>query len=168
MFFTIIGYAFLVFFILFLLQIFVENIMKPKSGDKFIFSFYVITPMIIFIFVLLFDFLNEIPIEKAVITYLLFFVISSSWVATYPGIYAACPTLIIALVIHKNKNGTQLEELKELLHLKENSTERIEDAMHDKLIRKNGLRIELTLIGRGVFKFYEIYRRVLGLKLDTI
>ena len=168
MFFTIIGYAFLAFFILFLLQILVENFMKPKSEDKFIFSFYVFIPMIIFIVVLLFDFLNEIPIEKVVVTYLLFFVISSTWISTYPGIYAACPTLIIAWVVYKNKNGTQIEELKELLRLRENSTERIEDAMHDKLIRKNGLHIELTLIGRGVFKFYKIYRRVLGLKLDTI
>ena len=168
MFFTIIGYAFLAFFILFLLQILIENFMKPKSEDKFIISLYVITPMIIFIVVLLFDFLNEIPTEKVVVTYLLFFVISSTWVATYPGIYAACPTLIIALVIHKNKKGTQLEELKELLRLRENSTERIEDAMHDKLIRKNGLHIELTLIGRVVFKFYKIYRRILGLKMDTI
>ena len=75
---------------------------------------------------------------------------------------------IVITIKYENKNGTQLEELKELLRLRENSTERIEDAMHDKLIRKNGLHIELTLIGRGVFKFFKIYRRVLGLKLDTI
>lgn len=164
----IIGTTFALFFILFLFQIILARLIKPLNEDKSIILLYVALPMLLFAGGCLFHFFGRVSLREAVLIYLLFFVISSSWVASYPAIYANCPTLIISWVIVRNSHGATVEELQDLLSLKQNSTERINDAVHDKLIRKNGEKVEITLRGRVVFLFFKFYRKALGLNTDAL
>lgn len=161
--------AFLAMGCLFCIQIIVAHIAQTRNEDKFIILLYVILPALAFIFLWTQQFYGwGIDACEAVMAYLIFFVISISWVASYPAIYAACPTLMMTFIIHKSKQGSTLEDLRKQLGLKNNSTERIKDATHNRLIKRNGENIELTSLGLLVFKFFRAYRRILGLKMDTI
>lgn len=161
--------AILAFAFMFVLQLIIARLVKPHSDDRFIISFYVILPLFLFVVLFTQNFFGFIETPVAILTYLLFFVIAASWVASYPAIYAACPTLVISFIIEKNKNtGTTLQELRAVLALKQNSTERIEDAIRNNLIRKEGEYIGLTLLGKLVFTFFSAYRRLLGLPMNTL
>ena len=166
--FSVIWAAFGIFFAMFLMQMLVQRFYKPVSEDKFIIGYFALLPFLCFIGLLAFRFFGLVPVDYAVMTYLLFFVISSSWVASYPAVYAVCPTLIMSYVIDRNKTGTPAQEIVALLSLKQNSQDRIEDAVHDKWITKTGDKVQLTWIGRTALCFFTTYRRLLGLKLETL
>lgn len=165
---TIIAYGISAFAVMFLVQIVVARLYRPVSEDKFIILLYTVIPTILALAVMLSQYDNWEGFTTVLLSFLLYFVISSSWVASYPAVYAVCPTLIMSFVIDRNKTGTSVQEIRDLLALKQNSKERLEDAIHDKWVRKNGDKIELTSLGRMFLWFFTTYRRVIGLKLETL
>lgn len=168
MFLDVISWAIGLFLIFFCFQILLSRLFRPTSEDKFIIFLFVIIPFVGFLGTMGFYLINDLELLRPVLVYLLFFVISSSWVASYPAVYAICPTLVISYVAAKKAKGTDLKELRQILGLKENSVDRIEDAIHDKWIRKNGTQVELTGIGRAFYLFFRTFRQIIGLKLETL
>jgi hypothetical protein len=160
--------AFAAFAVVFLLNILSARVYRPKSEDKYVFLHYLILPSLVFIALLSFRLFGWMEIEQAVLAYLLYFVIASSWVASSPAIYASCPSLNIALLIRKNKKGTSLEDLRGWLLLKQNSTERIEDAVDGGLISREEDHLKLTPIGKILFTFFNLYRKALGLTTEPL
>ena len=156
------------FLLLLLVQIWLGHFFKPKSEDKFILGLYVILPFVLFMLLLSLDFGGWLNFKMGCLAYFLFFVICSSWVASYPALYASCPTLIISLLVAKTKTGVTLDELHGALSLKQNSIDRIEDAMHDRLVKKTGSGLEMTRFGQILFAFFKTYRKILSLPMDTI
>lgn len=99
--------------------------------------------------------------------YPLFFFLCAAWIASYPAIYAACPTLLIAYYA-KNQNGVSVPELESRLHLKENSMERVSDAFNNGLISREGKTIKLTRHGQLFLWAFSFYRKVIGRKMSTL
>lgn len=167
--FEMVGAAFAAFVFLFFVQISIAAVFRPVSEDKFIILLFTILPFLVFLVALGFQFFNLCSVDQGVAGYLLFFVISSSWVASYPAVYAVCPTLIISYVIYRSpRDGVSLQELRDLLQLKQNSDDRILDAVHDKWITKSGDVVMLTSFGRTVLWCFRTYRRLLGARLETL
>ncbi len=165
---AVVCYALLAFLILFGFQIVISRLMKPRSEDKFIIALFVLLPIPIFLFFAWNDFFGTLTLTQGFLAYILFFVLASSWVASYPAIYAVCPSLIMSYVIEKNQKGTSLEEIRQLLQLKQNSVARIDDAVNHRWIEKTGDKLQLTGYGRTFLRFFQIYRRILGLNLDPL
>lgn len=165
---TVIFTAFGAFLLFFLAQIVLARVTKPRSEDRFIVLHWVLLPMGLFGASWGLDFSHLARPADALAAYLLFFVLASSWVASYPVIYGVCPTLIISLVVRLDKSGTPFGRFKELLGLHHNSMERIDDAVHDSLIRVKDGAVTLTPMGRLILAFYKLYRGLLGLPLDPL
>lgn len=158
------------FFGMFVLQAIVARIIKIKSEDKFIIGLFVGFPALVMVGMMVAS--QTVPgfwpLEDIVLTYLLFFVIASSWVASYPAVYASCPTLIMSYIIANRPEGTARADFHKWLKLKENSVERIDDAMRESLIRLKGQNVELTGTGRAMYLFFSNYKRFLGLHRETL
>ncbi|MGE4132098.1 MAG: hypothetical protein AB7F86_10710 [Bdellovibrionales bacterium] len=148
----------------------VARITRPKSEDKFIFLHYVIAPFGLFsaALVTILALGIEAPIYELICAYCLYFVISSGWVASYPALYASCPTLIISYIIDHEKNGVAPLEFQRWMKLKQNSEDRIHDALQGGLIGTEGATIYLKPVGRLLYFFFSAYKAVLGLKRETL
>ena len=167
--FETIGAAVAAFGLLFIIQICIAAVFKPVSEDKFIILLFTVIPFLLFVLALTFRFFDLCAVDQGVASYLLFFVISSSWVASYPAVYAVCPTLIISYMIYRcPSDGISLAQLRQLLQLKQNSDDRIVDAVHDKWISRSGDVVKLTPFGRTVLWGFKTYRRLLGATLETL
>lgn len=167
--FEMIGWAFAAFFVLFALQICIAFKYKPVSEDTFILLLFTVTPFLLFLLALCFRFFSFFSVEDGIAGYLLFFVLCSSWVASYPAVYAACPSLLISYLIYRCPDeGISLHEISEIIQLKQNSDDRIDDAVHDKWITKSGDVIELTRFGQIALCCFRVYRRLLGASLETL
>lgn len=159
----------LCFLFVLVLQMVLAKVFKPPvSEDTFILFLFVLFPLVMFICLWCLDFCGLVSPETALLTYLLFFSIAASWVATYPAIYAACPTLIISYIARKRSRGTSLNDFCRFIGLKKNSTDRIADALNDNLIRRTDKGIELTGFGTTISRLFICYRRIIGLPLDTV
>lgn len=155
------------FALLFLLQILLQNTLTIKNEDAFIFALFLILPLFLFLGCFFFPVFPNISTEILLKSYALFFFLSSSWIASYPAVYASCPTLLMAYWAKKNGSIT-LEQMKEKLELKNNSVERITDALHDGLIVQKNNTIFLRKKGRIFLLCFTVYRKILGKKISTL
>ncbi len=160
--FTVIEHAGLAFATVFALQVLLARAYRPVSEDKFIILLYVIAPFFIFLGLWWWG-----GIPDVVLSYLLFFVLASSWVGSYPAVYGVCPSLFISYLVHASPNGISLPEMREVFDLKQNSLNRIEDAIHDRWIERHGADVRLTASGRFFAAAFRVFRRVLGLGMET-
>lgn len=165
---VVFAWAFAPFVLLLVCHAVIYRLYQPSSEDKFVFGLYVIFPLIVFAGLLLLGLMGWFDLGTLIPGYFLYFVVSAAWVASYPAIYADCPTLIIAYVADRSSSGVTLEELRVLLNLKKNSNDRIEDAIRGKLIRMKGQLVELTPQGRVFYLFFATYRRIIGRRLETL
>lgn len=152
----------------FLLQITLARFFRPKSEDRFIFAVWLIAPFLLFLSLWMFNFFGVLDKSTAFAAYLLFFVMASSWVASYPAIYADCPTLIISYMAWKKKSGVLISDVEECLALKKNSTDRIDDAQNNFLIEVKGDHLQLTFFGKAVGRFFMMYRKMIGLRMNPL
>ena len=164
--------SFTVFAILFIIQIIIARIFVPKSEDRFVITFYVLIPLLLFLILLTLPHINihigPTPHELLLI-YLLYFVISSSWVATYPALYASSPSLVIIYIMSQQPQGSTLNDFNKWMPIKENSDYRIDDAIRAKLICRNeDGQIRLSKIGRMLFLFFNVYKKALNSNTDTL
>lgn len=158
---------FFLFAALFLLQIVLVQFYRPKSEDAFIFQLYLTLPIVLVALYLLFPWHSAITRRDLLYAYPLLFFICSSWIASYPAVYAACPTLAITYFIKRN-NGASEAELEMHLHLKENSLERVSDAYKNGLIVSEGKNIKLTRQGRIMLWAFSTYRTLIGRKMSPL
>jgi GNAT superfamily N-acetyltransferase len=155
----------------FVLQILLRQVYRPRNEDKFIFVFWVGLPVLGLAVGLPFGYFGWVSIQDAFLGYLLFFAIASGWVASYPAIYAASPTLVMSYVLsHESERGrgVSFAMLNEILEVKANSIERIEDAARSSLIEVRDGRVALTPFGKKLDGFFAVYRRILGLNQEGI
>ncbi len=164
----IIRYAFVLVFIAFAAQLILRWFYTPKAEDRYVFIHWIFVPISLFAVSWAFQFWGWVVLGEAFQIFLLYLVIASAWVASYPAIYTASPTLVIAWLIQKKKVGMGLSEIQKWLDLKSNSKERIQDATHDRFIILKGDTVELTRFGRIIFFFFSRFRRWLGLGFETL
>lgn len=157
---TAVGFSILLF-----LHFLISRLKQKINEDCLLFLLFLGLPLCFLIFVFLSSFsLNE---EKFA-AFILLLLINAAYIASYPAIYASCPTLRISLLLFKNKNlGLSREELQQAIQVKENSLERITDARSNNLIYEKDGKVYLTHFGRCIFYFFKIYRRLLGLPCNT-
>lgn len=144
----------------FLLLFFLHMIIKKKpiqSEDKLLLTVWILMPIIILII--------EYNIFKGNIYLIVYltFIISFSWIVSYPAIYAASPTLIILLLIKYGVND--VKEIKKIFDIKENSSLRISDAVKFGFIKSgdNGI-LKLTPFGWIFIKVMLFFKLVHLLK----
>lgn len=157
---TIIGFA-----VLFLLHILTSRLKLKVNEDCLLFLVFLVLPVFYFVFLFLsFSHLSE----EIVASSALLFLINAAYIASYPAIYAACPTLRISLLLFRNSNdGLSKEEIQQAIQIKENSLIRIQDAQSNNLIYEKDGNIYLTSFGKCFFYFFKIYRLLLGLPCNT-
>lgn len=155
---TIIGFA-----VLFLLHILTSRLKLKVNEDYLLFLVFLVLP------VFCFSFLSFSPLsEEIVASSTLLFLINAAYIASYPAIYAACPTLRISLILFRNSNsGLSKKEIEQVIQIKENSLIRIQDAQSNNLIYEKDGDMYLTLFGKCFFYFFKIYRLLLGLPCST-
>jgi hypothetical protein len=164
------------FIILYLLHILIVRKTTPRNQDGLLLLLYIVVPLTLYLLSLLVmllpgpGYIISAPLAHQItLSFILYICIAAAFVASFPAIYADCPTLIIAYIAKKYcPDGVTCEQLVSALDLKENSEERITDAIGDKLIHRSDGRIFLTRFGRIVYYTFRIYRRVVGLKADVI
>lgn len=158
---------FCLFTILLLIQICIFQFYRPKNEDAFVFQLFLFFPLFLWGIYLIYPFYSGFSRTELLEAYPLFFFLCAAWIASYPAIYAACPTLLIAYYARK-QNGINIPELESRLHLKENSMERVSDAFHNGLISQAGKTIKLTPQGQIFLRAFSFYRKVIGRKMSTL
>lgn len=166
--FSTITWSFSAFAFVFVLQVLASRLVRTRSEDKYIIFLYVLVPLFTFLTILALNLDNSEFTAQLVAAYVLYFVISSSWVASYPAIYAVCPTLVISLYIREKTEGASSEEIRKLLNLKQNSVDRLQDAVSSNLLKIDDNKVTLTAGGRLFANFFIAYRRLLGLDSSTL
>ncbi|MBI4406155.1 MAG: hypothetical protein HY537_18495 [Deltaproteobacteria bacterium] len=159
---------FVLFLALLTTQAAVSRIYRPRSEDRFIFSLYLGLPFLVLSISIAYNFWGLLTPCEAFLASLLYFGLGSSWIASYPAIYAACPTLIISMIVSKTKKPVDINYLSSVLNLNKNSTDRIDDAVLNGLIIKKEGKVELRSFGLMTLHLFKTYRRWLGLQTDTI
>lgn len=163
--------AFASFIFIFVIQTIAARLFKPKSEDRFIIGLYVLLPMIIFLTLLILSSNKMLPAlipSELILTYLLFFVIASSWVASYPALYASSPSLVMIYLMTQQPQGTSLEDFTKWMSIKENSNCRRKDALNSGLICIQNDSIHLTFSGQTLFIIFSTYKKMLGLQSETL
>lgn len=163
-----IGWAFALFLFLFLAQMILARLGRFAGEDRFVVVHYIVLPGLLFAGAWPFHFFGLLAVRDAVFCYLLFFLICSAWVASYPAIAAASPSLLILLALRGRPDGLSAEEIAKAISLQANSLKRIEDAEKDGLVRRGDRGLELTRLGRAVFVFFAFYRRALALATEPL
>lgn len=164
----ILALSFAVFGVLFILQVVASRLYRPQSEDRFIIILYFFIPLLFYIPGSYFLLSPQFGLTEIVLSYFLYFAISAAWIASYPAIYAGCPTLIISYVIHRSNNGVGLDALINLLKLKENSKQRIDDAVHNLWIKKTEEKVSIAPVGQVFLFLFKTYRTLLGLTSETL
>lgn len=160
--------ALLLFAALFLAHVLLARLTPLAGEDGFVLAHYIVLPGLLFAGAAPFHFFGLLPARGALLCCLLLFLICSAWVASYPAVAAASPSLLIVLALRRRPGGLTAEELLEAISLKSNSLKRIDDALKDGLVRRKGERLELTRLGRALFLFFKLYRRAIGLATEPL
>ena len=156
------------FLLLFLAHILIVQIAKARTGDKFVIGLYLVFPAAAFLIGLASHFFGLCSVRTGVFAYMLFLSICAAWVASYPAVAAASPSLLILLALRGRPEGLTAAEIAQAISLQDNSLRRVEDAVADGLVRRRGDGLELTPLGRAVFQFFKIYRRAIGLEAPPL
>lgn len=155
-------YSFALFLFLFVLHIIISHLNQKIKEDKLLVLLFIglpcaLAPMGLFFFS------HSISLEMIFSTLSLYLLIASSYIGSYPAVYSTAPTLVIVLLIYKNrKTGMTVQELVDLMELKKNSVDRIEDALHSGLIQKENDKLVLSGFGKMIYSFFWFYKTVIG------
>lgn len=160
--------AFFLFAALFVCQLVLAHTVKPRSQDRFVILLYLVVPTVAFLGWCVFQLFRGQGTYPGFLSFLLYFVIATSWVGSFPAVYVEAPTLAIVLILHLHPEGLTREALATFLNLRGNSLERVNDAVTGGIIARQGDVFQLTSLGKILFGFYLNYRKLLGLRLEGV
>lgn len=160
--------------VIYLLHVALSRKNPQINHDKLTVVLYLIFPVLLFCLFLAATnfFITELPATlegEITVSFLLYLAFASAFVASFPAIYADCPTLIIAYLVKDSSHfGVTKKQMELTLRLTENSVQLIAKAEEESLIRRYGKTLQLTAFGSVVAFLFWIYRRALGLQSQTL
>ena len=155
-------FVFFSFITLFLFQLLIWRIVLPKNHSRAIILIFV---FVYFSALILAKQLSIVPALFFSQFTILFFLTFLSYLISYSAIEAVSPTILILLVIDREKE--EGITLKEILHKINNDylvNPRIQDLFKEKLIEKQGDYLTLTLKGDFFISIFLFFRKLLKLR----
>lgn len=156
---NILFFSFLTFFVFLFLFSISFRFFGIKNDFIFLVIFFLILPVPLFFYFVTINFFSNFEI---VMLLCLFYLLSLTFIQTFPALKENIPSIKILFFIFKNPGLNNSEVINILLEFDNFIEHKNEELASDSFVTLRNGKYQLTLIGNLIVLFFLFYRKILG------